>query len=148
MRRRWALRRIGQRGQLDLIAALEWVRDNIASFGGIRARRRSSASRAAPADRDAHGHAGGQGLFHPASLQSGAQHAAIPKAVAQARTETVLTDLGLKPTKIDELDRMPARRLLQASVGVWITFSPLVDGRTLPHLPFSRARPTGRRRPC
>ena len=36
---------------------------------------------------------------------------------------------------------MPASRLLQASVGARITFSPVVDGGTLPHLPFEPGAP-------
>ena len=82
-----------------------------------------------------------KGLFHRASLQSGAQYAAIPKARAQARTGKVLANLGLGPTQVDELHRVPADRLLQASVGTGIAFSPVVDGVTLPHMPFEPGAP-------
>ena len=132
----------GNAAQLDLVAALEWVRDNITGFGGD------------PGQVMLFGQSGGagkiatlmampaaKGLFHRASLQSGAQYAAIPKAQAQARTEQVLANLGLGPTSIDELHRVPAARLLQASVGARITFSPVADGVTLPHMPFDPGAP-------
>ena len=132
----------GNAAQLDLVAALEWVRDNIANFGGD------------PRHVMLFGQSGGagkiatlmampaaKGLFHRASLQSGAQYAAIPKARAQARTGKVLANLGLGPTQVDELHRVPADRLLQASVGTGIAFSPVVDGVTLPHMPFEPGAP-------
>jgi para-nitrobenzyl esterase len=132
----------GNAAQLDLVAALEWVRDNIAAFGGD------------PRHVTLFGQSGGagkiatlmampaaRGLFHRASLQSGAQYVAIPKAQAQARTEKVVANLGLGPDRIDELHRLPAERLLQASVGARIAFSPVIDGLTMPHLPFDTSAP-------
>ena len=132
----------GNAAQLDLVAALEWIRDNIAGFGGD------------PRNVMLFGQSGGagkiatlmampaaRGLFHRASLQSGAQYAAIPKAEAQARTERVLANLGLGPKQVDELHRMPAERLLQASVGARMSFTPVVDGVALPHMPFEPGAP-------
>jgi para-nitrobenzyl esterase len=132
----------GNAAQLDLVAALEWVRDNIASFGGD------------PRTVMIFGQSGGagkvatlmampkaKGLFHRASLQSGAQYTAISKARAQARTDKVLANLGLDAGRIDELHRMPAHRLLQASIGAGINFTPVIDGTTLPHLPFAPGAP-------
>lgn len=40
-------RQSGNAGTLDMVASLEWVRDNITAFGGVPATSRSSASRAA-----------------------------------------------------------------------------------------------------
>ena len=132
----------GNAAQLDLVLALEWVRDNIASFGGE------------PRNVTLFGQSGGagkiatlmampaaKGLFHRASLQSGAQYVAIPKARAQARTETVLANLGLDRGRIDELHRLPAEALLKASVGARINFSPVIDGVTLSNLPFEPGAP-------
>jgi len=132
----------GNAAQLDLVAALEWVRDNIAGFGGD------------PRLVTLFGQSGGagkiatlmampaaKGLFHRASLQSGAQYVAISKAQAQARTEKVLANLGLDARRLDELHRLPAERLLQASVGARIAFSPVIDGVTLANLPFEPGAP-------
>ena len=132
----------GNAAQLDLVAALEWVRDNIANFGGD-SRNVMLFGQSGGAGKIATLMAmpAAKGLFHRASLQSGAQYAAIPKARAQARSGKVLANLGLGPTQVDELHRVPADRLLQASVGTGIAFSPVVDGVTLPHMPFEPGAP-------
>jgi para-nitrobenzyl esterase len=132
----------GNAAQLDLVAALEWVRDNIANFGGD------------PRSVTLFGQSGGagkiatlmampaaKGLFHRASLQSGAQYVAVSTARAQARTEKVLANLGVVAGRIDELHRLPAATLLKASVGARLSFSPAIDGVTLSSLPFEPGAP-------
>jgi len=132
----------GNAAQMDLVAALQWVRDNITSFGGD------------PGNVMIFGQSGGagkcatlmampaaKGLFHRASLQSGSQYIAISKDRAQTRTEKILANLGLKPNQVDELHRMPAEKLLQASVGRGINFTPVLDDVTMSHLPFEPGAP-------
>jgi para-nitrobenzyl esterase len=133
-------------GMLDCIAALEWTRDNIANFGGD------------PGNVTIFGQSGGgrkvstllgmpaaKGLFHKAIVQSGSQLTGIPRAVATKNAETILQRLNLKLAQLDELQRVPVRRLLQAMQaggngrgpgGGGVNFAPVTDGRTLPADPF------------
>ena len=132
----------GNAAQLDLVLALQWVRENIANFGGD------------PGNVMIFGQSGGggkvatlmampaaKGLFHRASIQSGSQYTAIPKAQAQQRTEKVLANLGLTPSHVDELQHVPAEKLLAASVGARINFTPVIDGHIISHLPFEPGAP-------
>jgi len=98
----------GSAGMLDIIAALEWVRDNIASFGGD------------PGNVTIFGESGGgakvsvlmampaaQGLFHKAIIQSGP---AVQMASREDGTETVrqvLAELGLGAGQLPELRKIP-----------------------------------------
>jgi para-nitrobenzyl esterase len=133
-------------GMLDCVAALEWVRDNIASFGGD------------PGNVTIFGQSGGgrkvstllgmppaKGLFHRAIVESGSQLTGVPRETATKAAETVLQRLGLKTTQLEELQKVPVRKLLEvmragAAVrgpgGGGLNFAPVVDGRTLPADPF------------
>jgi len=110
----------GNVGQLDLVAALEWVRDNIEQFGGD------------PNNVLIHGESGGgakvhllmampaaKGLFHRAICQSGvvrmvpAPSLPDPKKAAAA-TAALLKDAGLGPTDVKALQQMPVEQLLAA----------------------------------
>jgi len=133
-------------GMLDCVAALEWTRDNISNFGGD------------PGNVTIFGQSGGgrkvstllgmpaaKGLFHKAIVQSGSQLTGIPRAVATKNAETILQRLNLKPTQLEELQRVPVRSLLRAMPGGagqrgggggGLNFAPVTDGRTLPTDPF------------
>jgi para-nitrobenzyl esterase len=131
-------------GMLDCVAALEWTRDNIANFGGD------------PNNVTIFGQSGGgrkvstllgmpaaKGLFHKAIVQSGSQLTGISRENATKAAETVLQRLGLKATQLEELQRVPVRKLLAAmqggggrGAGGGLNFAPVTDGRTLPADPF------------
>lgn len=127
-------------GNLDIVAALEWVRDNIATFG------------ADPANVTIFGQSGGggkvsslmampaaQGLFRRAIVQSGAAVKGIPRDAASRDAERYLARLNLKPNQADQLLTLPVDQLLKASnegSGPPINWGPVVDGRTLPADPF------------
>ena len=133
-------------GMLDCVAALEWVRDNAANFGGD------------PNNVTIFGQSGGarkvstllgmpaaKGLFHRAIVESGSQLTGMPRDAATKSAATVLERLGLKSNQIEDLQRVPVRKLLAAMQGGEgrgrgasgaLNFAPVTDGRTLPADPF------------
>lgn len=103
----------GNAGSLDMITALEWVRDNIAQFGGD------------PGNVTIFGESGGggkvsallvmpaaKGLFHRAVIQSGAAVRFTTRERANALAEAVVRQLG----GVDKLADAPLGALLGAIV--------------------------------
>src|SRR5438093_2676079 len=140
-------------GMRDIIAGLEWVRDNIASFGGD------------PGNVTIFGQSGGagkvstvlgmraaQGLFHRAVAQSGAALSGMPASVATQNAEAFMVRLGLKGHQVDELQRLPMQQLLDAipapnrggerggrgrgGPGAGFNAAPVVDDKSLPRNVF------------
>ncbi len=148
-------RHSGNAGMLDLIAALEWVRDNIEGFGGD------------PSNVTIFGESGGggkvsvllampaaRGLFHRAVIQSGATIRVSTRERANALGEAVLKELGLGRRQCDRLQNVPIERLAAAiapasrMVGPRrlplldrYDFGPVADGDDLPTQPFDPAAP-------
>jgi para-nitrobenzyl esterase len=135
-------------GMLDIVAALQWVRDNISNFGGD------------PANVTIFGQSGGgakvstllampsaKGLFHRAVIESGASLRGIPRDAANKSTEAFLAKVGLKPNQIDELQRLPVDRMIKVLEGGGPAGAPglrlgaVVDGKTLPANPFDPIAP-------
>ncbi len=132
-------------GNLDIIAALEWVRDNIATFG------------ADPNNVTIFGQSGGggkvsslmampaaHGLFRRAIVQSGASVKGISREAAGHNAAQYLARLNLKPEQVDQLQTLPMDQLLKAAnegSGPPINWGPVVDGRTLPSDPFDPTAP-------
>jgi para-nitrobenzyl esterase len=105
----------GSVGNLDLIAALGWVRDHVAAFGGD------------PARVMVFGQSGGgaklvtlmamplaKGLFHRVITMSGQHVTAMGPQHAELRMRRVLDHFKLTPDRAGELATLPAARLKEA----------------------------------
>jgi para-nitrobenzyl esterase len=124
-------------GMLDCVAALQWVRDNIANFGGDPTRVMIFGQSGGGAKVSTlMGMPAAKGLFHRAAAQSGAAVTAIPKAQAAAGAKRLVDALGVKT--LAELQALPWERVVQAG-GPGFDRGPVVDGRSLPANVFDPA---------
>jgi len=145
----------GNAGLLDLVMALEWVRDHAARFGGD------------PGNVTIFGQSGGggkvcallampraKGLFHKAIVQSGASIRFAERERTTRLAEAVLKHLGLRRDRLDDLQALPLERLQAAVVPAQATlprpplalldrynFGPVIDGGLLPAHPFDPHAP-------
>ena len=141
----------GNVGMLDIVAALQWIRDNIASFGGD------------PQNVTIFGESGGggkvgtlmcmpaaKGLFHKAIIMSGTILNVNTHEMTQSLGKAVLAELGIEEKDIDQLRDVPyqqlydaGQRAMAASIGtrrpgtpmMW-GFGPTPDGEVLLQQPF------------
>ena len=133
----------GVAGLLDLVAALEWVRDNIENFGGdprcVMAFGQSgggwktSVLLAMPAAR---------GLIHRAAVQSGSLLRVRTHDEAAPQAHALLEALGLTVKTLPRITQLPWQRLLAAQMRVGAhRFTPVLDGVNLPHHPCDPQAP-------
>jgi para-nitrobenzyl esterase len=143
----------GNAGVLDLVLALEWVRDNIADLGGdprcvtiagqSGGGMKVSTLMAMPAARN---------LFHRAIPQSGSTVRALTREAAYQTARDVMAYLQLKKGQVEELQELPPETLIAAVKAVTKPggdlgsrlpriLRPVVDGRSLPAHPFDPKAP-------
>ena len=143
----------GNAGVLDLVLALEWVRDNIGNLGGD------------PGNVTIFGQSGGgsktstvlampsaKGLFHRAIVQSGSMLRALDHDEARRTTRELCKFLQLSPTQVGELQNVPPEQMIDAvravdrpNAGIGSRkpgiLKPVVDGQALPNHPFDPKAP-------
>ena len=133
----------GNAGQLDLICALEWIRDHIGAFGGDPDRVMvfgQSGGGAKIATLMAMPEA--SGLFHSAATMSGQQVTAQGPGNALQRTRALMSELGLGENGAAALMTLPHERLIEGLsavdpvLGGGIYFGPVLDMVHLHRHPF------------
>jgi para-nitrobenzyl esterase len=151
----------GNASMLDLVLALQWVRDNIANFGGD------------PGNVTIFGQSGGggkvttlmampsaRGLFHKAVAISGSFIAASDRDRSTELATLVMQELGLSRSQVDRLHTISTDALLNAGIVaqqkqtpfrfpapgappvISLGWQPVVDGDVLPEVPFDPAAPS------
>jgi para-nitrobenzyl esterase len=153
----------GNAGLLDLVAALEWVRDDIAGFGGD------------PANVTIFGQSGGggkvsalmampraRGLFHKAIVESGSLRRLLTPDFSAKLAHAVLEEAGTSKDRLEAFQNMPFDRLVAAAQTAaskvypasdysrpldfgrhceFNAWGPTVDGSILPEHPFWTSAP-------
>lgn len=142
-------------GQLDQIAALRWVRENVSRFGGDPDNVTifgESAGSAAVATLLAMPQA--RGLFRRGILESGTANALGDSESGAKLASAFLAELGLESADAAKLREIPAEKILAAqhktgqlggTVRRALGYGPIVDGRTLHERPLGFARAGGSR---
>lgn len=129
----------GNVGMLDCVAALQWVRTNIAQFGGDPGRVMAFGQSGGGAKASTlMGMPPAKGLFHRAVAQSGVARA-LTRQNAAANAKRLVDALGV--TSLRDLQATPWRRIVdvaRATPGSGGS-APVVDGRSLPAQVFDPA---------
>jgi para-nitrobenzyl esterase len=136
----------GDAGMLDVVHALQWVRANIARFGGDAGRvtvfgqsgggRKVAALLTMPS---------AKGLFHRAVIESGATIKLVERDQAARVARSLAAKLELDKPSLRDLQAVPLDRVMRAYFAtvrdmnvdqMTMGFAPTVDGTAVPRHPF------------
>ncbi|HVW20344.1 MAG TPA: carboxylesterase family protein [Opitutaceae bacterium] len=128
----------GNLGMLDIVAVLEWVRDNIAAFGGD------------PGQVMIFGQSGGggkvsalmampraKGLFHRAVIESGPYLKFNRPETSAASAAAIVAELGLNASSLEQVHTLPLERIIAAANAV------ALRAPAAPPRPLRRSDPSG-----
>ena len=105
-------------GQLDIVAALGWIRDNIEAFGGDPNRVMIFGQSGGGAKVSTLlGMPSAKGLFHAAAIQSGASLAGAERERATKFAEELLTKFDFTRGQARDLQKMPLEKLMSIAAG-------------------------------
>lgn len=151
----------GNVGMIDIVAALEWVRDNIAAFGGDPSRVMIFGQSGGGAKVSTlMGMPSAKGLFHRAIVESGSFSLSNTQERSRKLAGLVIKELGLSPSEVDKLQTVPYAELWRACetvmraanqpmggtidirrAGSMLNFGPVIDGEVLPTALFQDKAP-------
>jgi len=144
-------------GMLDIVAALEWVRDNVAVFGGdaktVTIFGQSGGGGKVGA---LMGMPAAKGLFHRAIVESGSMLKVGTQERSRELAGLIVAELGLDRSSIDQIQTVPFRKLVEVSSAVMakhnprpaggvpnfrrmadmLGFAPVLDEKVIPAHPF------------
>lgn len=129
-------------GMMDLVMALQWVHDNIESFGGDP-KRVLIFGQSGGGGKVCHLMAmpSAKGLFSRAAAQSGASLRSGTRENSQKSAERLLTQLNLTKSRFNVLQEAPFEMLIGAQAVSGAQFGPIVDGTVIPRDPFDPDAP-------
>jgi len=138
----------GNEGILDQVAALDWIHDNIAAFGGDPNNVTISGfSAGGMSVGTLLGMPAAKGKFHKALNRSGAANINSPLSAGVAIAEQQLKIFNIKGKDVDDLYALSTKQILdgqqelinqlRATTGTATPFQPVVDGKALPEMPMA-----------
>ncbi|MDD1449663.1 carboxylesterase family protein [Sphingomonas sp. H160509] len=144
--------RSGAAGMMDIVAALQWVQENVSRFGGDPSRVLVYGQSGGGAKTSVLlGMPSAKGLMHRAGVMSGSALRVMTPDVATARAAALMKALEIGPRDVRKLQQLPWLTILEAQAGLEAaarakgeapgSFAPVLDGVAIPRHPFDPDAP-------